>query len=142
MKVKIKKLTDNAITPTYAHTGDACFDLFAIETKCIRPGHTTVIETGLAFEVPGGHAMFIFSRSGHGFKHGIRLCNSTGIGDAGYRGSVAIGLRNDSKEAYYVSVGDRIAQAIILPYPYIEFELADELSDTERGTGGFGSSGT
>ena len=85
--------------------------------------------------------MLVYSRSGHGFKHGVRLANSVGVIDSDYRGEVSIGLRNDSPLRFDYKAGDRLAQAMILPVPMVELVEVEELSDTERGTGGFGSTG-
>jgi len=140
MKVKIKKLHPDALMPGYASAGAACFDL-----HCIRGAFTTgdqVFDTGLAFEIPEGHVMLVFSRSGHAFKHDTRLANCVGVIDHDYRGEVKVKLRVDSNvNALAVRDGDRIAQAMIVPYPRVQFDWADELSDTDRGDGGFGSTG-
>ena len=143
MQVKIKYLHPNAKTPTYATDGSACFDLYAADvTDYLLPfdeGDYTDIEfdTGLAFEVPDGHVMMVFSRSGHGFKHGATLCNSVGIIDSDYRGSVKVRYNTPIPAV----VGDRIAQALILPIQQVHFHVTDTLSDTNRGTQGFGSTG-
>jgi dUTP pyrophosphatase len=142
--VKIQKLHPDAKVPRYASAGAACFDLHAIvsgEPKTV--GDSASFRTGLSFEIPPGHVMMIFSRSGHGFNADTRLSNCVGIIDPDYRGEVAVKLRRDSfgGSALAVSNGDRIAQAIVLPYPHVEFEVVEELSATERGAGGFGSTG-
>ena len=145
MQVRFKKLSPQATVPTYAHNGDACFDIYAMgdmeKPVDIPPGRAATIPTGISFEVPMGYVMLIFSRSGHGFKHGVRLSNAVGVIDAGYRGEVQVALQNDGKGRFKVAHGDRIAQAMIIPRPVIELVEADELSDTSRGTGGFGSTG-
>lgn len=147
MKLKIKKLHPDAILPRYATPGAACLDLHAvmdndIGADAVLPGYPLTVRTGLAFEVPDGHALMIYSRSGHGFKHSVRLANGTGILDADYRGEAMVCLRNDGAEPLVVKHGDRIAQAMIIPIPVIdEIEVVDELSSTERGAGGFGSTG-
>ena len=139
LKVKVKKLNEDAILPTYATPGAAAFDLYANNMD------GDVIGTGLSFEIPEGHVMRVYSRSGHGFKYGVTLANSVGVIDSDYRGEVKVRLvcnhTNDLYNLLSVNVGDRIAQAIIEPIPRVEFELADELSETERGSGGFGSTG-
>lgn len=148
MKVKIKKLHPDAVMPQYASSGAACFDLHALledgEVNGVFPGMPLVISTGLAFEIPEGHVMLVFSRSGHGFKNDVRLSNCVGVIDHDYRGEVKVKLANDQDEfgGLFVSPGDRIAQALIVPFPKVEFDWADELSDTERGEGGFGSTGS
>lgn len=145
MKVKIKKIRPEAKVPVYGSKGAACFDLYAasilIATDDGRE-HNVVYGTGLQFEVPEGHVMMVYSRSGHGFKHGITLANSTGVIDADYRGEVQIKLRKlGSDNTGFPAVGERIAQAMIIPVEQVSFEEADELSNTERGEGGFGSTG-
>lgn len=145
MKVRFKKLSPQAIVPTYAHNGDACFDIYALgdmeKPVDIRPDGAAVIPTGISFEVPMGYVMLVFSRSGHGFKHGVRLGNAVGVIDAGYRGELKVSLHNDGRARFKVAHGDRIAQAMIIPRPAIELEEAGELSDSSRGTGGLGSTG-
>ncbi len=148
MKVKIKKLHPDAVIPTYAHWGDACFDLtvttFKIENdyQFLRKGFPLICSTGLAFEIPVNFVMLIFSRSGHGFNHGVRLANCVGIIDSSYRGEVKVKLTCDEPNIPLFKVGDRVAQAMIIPTTCIEFELVDQLSQTERGTSGFGGSGS
>lgn len=145
MKVRFKKLSPQAIVPTYAHNGDACFDIYALgdmeKPVDIRPDGAAVIPTGISFEVPMGYVMLVFSRSGHGFKHGVRLGNAVGVIDAGYRGELKVSLHNDGRARFKVAHGDRIAQAMIIPRPAIELEEAGDLSDSSRGTGGLGSTG-
>lgn len=143
MQVKVKKLNDNAVLPQYATVGAACFDLVCVNDVMITPGREHVaLRTGLAFEIPEGYVMMVYSRSGHGFKNGIRLANGTGIIDSDYRGEVMVKMHNDGSTAVLVSAGERIAQAMIVPVPQIKLVLSDELSDTARGSGGLGSTGT
>ena len=152
MRIKIKKLHVNAVTPTYAHQGDACFDLYAASVGTystiglpVYKGIPLVCGTGLAFEMPESHVMLVFSRSGHGFKHDIRLANCVGVIDATYSGEVMVKLtcddENEDAPPYLVKPGDRIAQAMILPVESVEFQVVEQLALTERGVGGFGSSG-
>lgn len=151
MKVRIKKLHPDATIPTYGTAGAACFDLPVFAPDC-RPttlggedGVCAIAETfgtGLSFEIPQGHVMLVFSRSGHGFKHDVRLANCVGVIDSDYRGEVCVRLSADTHRELTIAHGDRIAQAMIIPVEQVQFELADELSDTERGAGGFGSTGT
>lgn len=145
MNLKICKTYSDAIVPKYATEGAACFDLHAITERPVEilgPNETLVVRTGLAFEVPDGHVLMVFSRSGHGFKHGVRLVNGTGIIDSDYRGEVLIGLHNDRPhESFDVRTGDRVAQAMVVPVPRLTFHVVEQLSITERGEGGFGSSG-
>lgn len=143
MKVKIKKLHPTAKTPTYATDGSGAFDIYAPEldggTASII--NTLVIDTHVAFEVPEGHVLFIVGRSGMAFKYDIRLANCLAVIDSDYRDSVKIKLTNDSACEASIWTGDRIAQGFILPVPTVEFEEVEELSSTERGTGGLGSTG-
>lgn len=155
LNVKVKKLHPDAKLPTYATDGSGAFDLYAVHkvegipaTTFIHPGEAISFRTGLSFEIPPGHAMFVLSRSGHGFKNGIRLSNSIGLIDSDYRGEVAVKLHRDSQsrdgveDLAAVAHHDRIAQAVILPVPKVAFEEVTELSETDRGSGGFGSTGS
>lgn len=141
MELKFKKLTPAAVLPTYGTKGAACFDLYALESGAVLPGGATTVRTGLAVEVPEGHAMMIYSRSGHGFKNGVRLSNGTGVIDSDYRGEVMVRLHNDGQVAYEVQPGERIAQAMVTPVLQVLVTEVDELGQTERGEGGFGSTG-
>ena len=143
MKVMIKKLHPAAIIPTYATEGAACFDLYSIDSGSILPGitHAPTLRTGLAIQVPEDYVMLAFSRSGHGFKNGIRLANCVGVIDSDYRGEVMVRLQNDDGHQFEIKVGDRIAQAMIIPVSQVSFEVVEELSETKRGDGGFGSTG-
>ncbi len=136
MKIKIKKLSSDAILPKYAHDGDAGMDVFAVSKK--HTGKFIEYGTGLSFEVPQGYVMLIFPRSSVTNKDLI-LKNSVGVLDSGYRGELIMRFNKLGDEEY--EVGDKIGQIIILPYPKIEFEESEELSDTSRGSGGFGSTG-
>jgi dUTP pyrophosphatase len=149
MKLKIKKLHTEAVIPQYATAGAACFDLRAViddETHrqhglTVSPGTQEVVRTGLAFAVPEGFVMLIYSRSGHGFKNSVRLSNSVGVLDSDYRGECMVALQNDGRAKFKVSNGDRIAQAMLVPIPAIEFDECVDLDVTGRGAGGFGSTG-
>lgn len=136
MKVKIKKLHTNATIPTYATDGSACLDVTVAEYL----GDNTY-STGLAFEIPENHVMLVFGRSGLAFKHGARLANAVAVVDCDYRGDVRIKLAYDEPQTHVIEVGDRIGQVLILPYPKVEFMEVSSLSDTDRGKGGFGSTG-
>lgn len=140
MKLRIQKLYPKAQVPTYAHMGDACFDLYSIEAGTVD--EPTTFGTGLAFEIPTGYMMLIFSRSGHGFKNATRLSNCVGVIDPMYVNEVKVRLTpdDDSSDLLHVRPGDRIAQACVLPVEMTTFELVDNLSPTDRGAG-FGSSG-
>ena len=145
MKVKIKKLHPEAIVPKYATSGAACFDLHALIDEQIyvycSVASPKTFRTGLSFEIPEGHVMMVYSRSGHGFKHGVRLSNCVGIIDQDYRGELIVKLTPDEENTMMVRNGDRIAQAMIVPVDRVEFEEVEELSSTYRGVGGFGSTG-
>lgn len=149
MKIKVKKMRSDAIIPTYATEGSACFDIHAVglpgqpcwQGTMFPAGASETFATGLAFEIPPGYVMKVFSRSGHGFKNGVRLANCVGIIDSDYRGELMVKLHNDGDVGFMVKPGDRIAQAIIEPAPQVEFQESNELSSTSRGTGGFGSTG-
>ena len=142
MDVKIKLLTDTARVPTYATDGSAAFDIYADEADLVEYGRYTKFRTGISVEVPAGHVLKVYGRSGHAFKDGVRLVNCTGIIDADYRGEVMVGLVCDQPGGCaYIKHGDRIAQGIIMPVEKTNFIVADELSETVRGTNGCGSSG-
>jgi len=141
MQVKIKKLHPDAIIPQYQTTGAACFDIHSLDDGYIIEKPKT-FRTGLSFEIPHGYVMLVFSRSGHGFKQGIRLANCVGVIDSDYRGDLFVKLTPDEPGVYLtVNHGDRIAQAMILPIPLVQLVESDDLSDTARGAGGFGSTG-
>jgi dUTP pyrophosphatase len=147
MKLKIKKLHPDAVVPVYATEGAACFDLHAIcagPNTPIHQGQGVNMRTGLAFEIPPGHVMLVFSRSGHAFKHDTRLANCVGVIDSDYRGELTVRLTSDGSitDVLRINPGDRIAQARVVPFPRVEFELAQDLGVTERGLGGFGSTGS
>ena len=154
MQVKIKKFHPNAKMPTYATPGSGCFDLYAATVNesvnfgaHAYEGEPITCDTGLAFEIPVGHVMLVFSRSGHGFNFNTRLSNAVGVIDQDYRGSVKVKLTcdqdtdDDERAPLFLRSGDRVAQAIILPYEQVQFVEVEELTSTERGEGGFGSSG-
>lgn len=146
-KVRIKSTHPDAKVPFYASVGAACFDLYSVEGANVLPAKSAIIDTGLCFEIPEDHVMLVFSRSGHGFNHDIRLSNCVAVIDSDYRGTIKIKLKSDSDwmNALYIEKGSRIAQAMIIPRPKVEFELVDGISDdlskTERGFGGMGSTG-
>lgn len=139
MKVKIKKVDSNAVIPSYAKQGDAGLDLTAV-SKVRDDSGNVVYGTGLAFEIPQGYVGLVFPRSSNA-KKDLWLTNSVGVIDSGYRGEVMFKYRPVSFKEREYAVGERIGQLIIMPYPHIEFEEADELSESERSTGGYGSSG-
>ncbi len=142
--VKIKKLTENAAVPTYGTQYSAGADLCSAETEpiAIAPGETRLVHTGLAFEIPEGCVGLIFARSGLATKRGLAPANKVGVIDSDYRGEVMVSLFNQSAETQTVEYGERVAQMVIMPFVKACFEVSDELSDTVRGSGGFGSTGT
>lgn len=128
--------------PFYAHPGDAGADLRSTEDVVLEPGERASIGTGVSLALPDGHVGFVVPRSGLAFKHGITIVNAPGTIDVGYRGEIRVALLNtDARESYRVSAGDRIAQLVILPIVRARFTAVDELPDSVRGTGGFGSTG-
>lgn len=141
--VKIKKLNPNAVIPTYGTPFAAGADLYACmdEPVTINPGQTQFIHTGIAMEVPVGFAGLVYARSGLACKKGLAPANKVGVIDADYRGEIMVALHNHSEDAVTVENGERIAQLVITPFLTADFEETDELEDTERGTGGFGSTG-
>jgi len=140
LAVCVKRTHPDAKLPRYGTHGSGCFDLFGVEGVMVERGLPVEVDTGVAFEIPEGHVMLIFSRSGHGFKSDIRLSNCVGVIDSDYRASVKVKLRMDeANESLPLLYGRAIAQAIILPFPRVAFLEVDELSETARGTGGFGS---
>lgn len=142
LEVKLSKRNDAALEPVYATDGSGCFDLYSIDDAVIHPGQAKDVGTGLSFEIPEGHVMLVFSRSGHGFKSGVRLANSVGVIDSDYRGEVRVKLHNDGASLdFMVKAGDRVAQAMIVPIPKVKFTFTDKLTDTQRGEGGLGSTG-
>ena len=143
MRINIKRLTDTATIPTRQYDGDAGYDLYADiqEPIIIKPHTTEFIHTGIAIEVPDGYFGAVFARSGLASKQGLRPANCVGVCDSRYRGEYMVALHNDSIAARIVSPGDRIAQLVVMPYLSVEFNEVVELSDTERGEDGFGSTG-
>jgi dUTP pyrophosphatase len=141
MEIKVKKLNENAILPRYATDGSGCFDIFYKEhyTVDFLREATATINTGLSFEIPEGFVMLVFSRSGQGFNHNVRLANCVGVIDSDYRGELKVKLKADFSTPMEVKPGDAIAQAMIVPIPKVSFVDVESLSETLRGEGGFGS---
>lgn len=136
LNIKIKKVRQEAIIPTKAHTTDAGYDLYA--SSCHYENGLVSYGTGVAVEIPEGYVGLVFPRSSIADTH-LTLSNSVGVIDSGYRGEIKAKFRKGGTRGY--GVGDRIAQLIILPYPEVVFEEVEELADSDRGTGGYGSSG-
>lgn len=139
MKVKIKKIRESALLPTKAHATDAGFDLYA-DSMSYDDCNNVVYGTGIAVEIPQGYVGLVFPRSSIA-RTGLILSNAVGVIDSGYRGEVMAKFRRAQVPAEEYKLGERIAQLIIMPYPGVEFEEVSELSDSERGNGGYGSSG-
>ena len=128
--------------PVYAHPGDAGADLVAAESVRLAPGQRALVGTGVRIALPEGYAAFVVPRSGLAAKHGITIVNAPGTVDAGYRGEIKVALLNtDAAEPFDIAVGDRIAQLLVMPVPRARFVPVDELPDSVRGDGGFGSTG-
>jgi len=142
MHLSVAKLKDEATLPSRAHEGDAGLDLYSCESAHIGPGERWGLGTGIAVEIPAGHAGLVLPRSGLAREHGITLVNSPGLIDSGYRGEVRVLLLNtDPAETFRVEPGDRIAQLLIVPFAPAEPVAVEALTDSARGSGGFGSSG-
>ena len=142
--VRIKKLNPNAVIPTYGTEFSAGADLYACidEKVIIASGETAFIKTGIALEVPEGYAGLVYARSGLSCKQGLAPANKVGVIDADYRGEIMVALHNHSNETKSVENGDRIAQLVITPFLTANFIETDELNETVRGDGGFGSTGS
>lgn len=146
MKLQLKKLFPDVITPTYATDGSGAFDIYAYtpqaEWTAVLPNQAVTFDTGLTMKIPDGFGLMILSRSGHGFKNNVRLSNCVGLIDSDYVGEIKVKLRGDGNDAkLIVRHGDRIAQGVLVALPRVKFEEVDELPTTQRGTGGFGSTG-
>lgn len=143
MKIKIKKTNEKAITPTYGTEYSAGADLYALleEPVEIKPHETVFVHTGISVEIPEGYCGLVFARSSLGAKRGLAPANKVGVIDADYRGEIMVTLHNHSEITAIVNPDERIAQLAIVPFLKAEFEECDELSDTVRGIGGFGSTG-
>ncbi len=141
--VRVKKLHPNAVLPTYGSSEAAGADLYACleESVTVGPGETFFVPTGIALEVPKGCAGLVFARSSMGAKRGLAPANKVGVIDSDYRGEIKVVLLNHSKQPQTIEPGERVAQFIITPVLTPVYEEAQELSDTGRGTGGFGSTG-
>ncbi|MBR2623009.1 MAG: dUTP diphosphatase [Clostridia bacterium] len=142
-KIGLKKLDERAVVPTYGSEFSAGADLYAVldEETVILPNETKLIHTGLAVEIPVGYAGLIYARSGLASKRGLAPANKVGVVDADYRGEVMVALHNHSANPQTVAPLERIAQLVITPFLQVEFDVVEELSDTVRGAGGFGSTG-
>jgi len=141
--MKIKKLNENAVVPTYGSACAAGADLYACEENAvtIEPGKTVLVHTGIAMAIPDGYVGLIYARSGLACKRGLAPANKVGVIDSDYRGEIMVALHNHGDVAQMVENGERIAQIVFTPYAAADFEVAEELDDTVRGEGGFGSTG-
>lgn len=143
LDLKIKKLNENATTPTYGSDFAAGADLYSCEDEItILPGETRLIHTGIVMEIPEGYVGLIYARSGIATKRGLAPANKVGVIDSDYRGEVMVALHNHSSNPAKIEAKERIAQIVITPYLTVNFTEADSLENTERGSGGFGSTGT
>lgn len=141
IELPIQRLRPDAVVPGRAYSGDAGLDLSSCERVELAPGERALVPTGLAVAIPEGYAGFVQPRSGLAAKHGISIVNTPGLVDSGYRGELLVNLVNtDSRDAFIVEPGMRIAQLVILPIPELELVEVDELPVSERGVRGFGSS--
>jgi dUTP pyrophosphatase len=142
VELKVRLLEPGAVLPTRANDGDAGLDLRAAEPALLGPGERASIGTGIAVQIPDGHAGLVLPRSGLALRHGISMVNAPGLIDSGYRGELRVLLLNTDREAEFeIEPGARIAQLLITPYAVLEPIEAVELAASERGDGGFGSSG-
>lgn len=142
MKVNVKKLNENARLPVYGSAYAAGADLYACAGEEIPAGETRFIHTGIAIELPSGTVGLVYARSGLACKQDLAPANKVGVVDCDYRGEIMVALHNHGKETRTVAAGDRVAQLVIAPYYTAEFGEAETLSDTVRGAGGFGSTGS
>ena len=144
MKIRVKKLFPEAKIPTYGSDFAAGADLYAAhpEAVVIAPGETVLVHTGIAMEIPEGYGGFLYARSGLATKRGLAPANKVGVIDSDYRGEIMVALYNQSSSVQTVESGERIAQLVIAPFLKASFDEAEELDDTRRGEGGFGSTGT
>ena len=143
MQVKIKKLNDLAKIPTYGSLSSAGADLYAATNTptTVKAGETIFIGTGIAVEIPDGFVGLVYARSGLACKKGLAPANKVGVIDSDYRGEIKVAIHNHSTKEQIIDAGERIAQLVITPYLKCEFELSENLSQTDRGEGGFGSTG-
>lgn len=139
--MKIKKLWSEATTPTRGSTDAAGLDLYTPFAYHLPPKATVKVATGIAMAIPKGCVGLIFARSGLATKQGLRPANCVGVVDADYRGEIIVALYNDSSRTQEIEANSRVAQMVIVPYEAVDIEVVDELDDTERGSGGFGSTG-
>ena len=142
LEILVTKLDNDAVIPTYAKPGDAGADLYSISDLVLTPGERALVKTGIAIALPNGYVGLVHPRSGLGLKNGISVVNTPGTIDAGYRGEIGVVLINhDLHESFQVKKGDRIAQLVIQKVENAQFKMVDQLPESERSTGGYGSTG-
>jgi dUTP pyrophosphatase len=142
LDILVTKLDNDAVIPTYAKPGDAGADLYSISDLVLSPGERALVKTGIAIALPNGYVGLVHPRSGLGLKNGISVVNTPGTIDAGYRGEIGVVLINhDLNESFQVKKGDRIAQLVIQKVENAQFKLVDQLPESDRATGGYGSTG-
>lgn len=140
--MKLKMMVDEGIEiPAYAHHGDAGLDLRVREGVWLQPHERRTVGTGVRVAIPEGYVGLVFPRSGLASKHGISLSNAVGVVDSGYRGEVGATLINHDKKPHLINKGERVCQLVVMPFATCELEIVDELDETDRGEGGFGSTG-
>ena len=144
MELRIKKLNSSAVIPSYGSASAAGADLYACEGAevTIKPGETKLIHTGVAMEIPEGYVGLVYARSGIAVKRGLAPANKVGVIDSDYRGEIMVAIHNHSEIEQTIADAERIAQIVIAPYLTVDFVEAQELDETDRGAGGFGSTGT
>ena len=141
MQVKLKKLDERAILPTRGSTAAAGLDLYALDGVTVGAGETVLVHTGIALAIPEGYAGFIYARSGIATKRGLAPANKVGVIDADYRGEIMVALHNHSMTEQTVDAGERVAQLVVAPFLSVELTVVEALDETERASGGFGSTG-
>jgi len=142
LEILVTKLDNDAVIPTYAKPGDAGADLYSISDLVLSPGERALVKTGIAIALPNGYVGLVHPRSGLGLKNGISVVNTPGTIDAGYRGEIGVVLINhDLHESFQVKKGDRIAQLVIQKVENAQFKMVDQLPESERAAGGYGSTG-
>jgi len=142
MQVNFVLLDRELPIPAHAHIGDAAIDLHSRVDVTLQPGERTAVPTGIAVSIPPGHGGLVLPRSGHARRHGVGVVNGPGLIDSGYRGEISVLLINHGSDAVSFDRGERIAQLAIVPIPAVEWVEVDQLDETERGSGGFGSTGS
>ena len=142
MKIPVKRLNEKAVMPQYGSDGAAAMDLFSTEEHTITPGETQFVSTGIAMAIPEGYVGLIFARSGLSCKQDLAPANKVGVIDSDYRGEIKVALHNHGKQDRTIEVGQRVAQMAIVPVVQASLSWVDDLDDTNRGEGGFGSTGS